>query len=65
MARPTEVQLSKKDQKAVLSMWMGNKKESGVKNARKIADTTNLPRYHVMAFLEEQGKCSFSEGSYY
>ena len=64
MSRPTEVKLSKKDQKTVLSMWGGNKKEKGIKNARKIAEMLNLPRHYVMAFLENQGKCSFSESSY-
>jgi hypothetical protein len=64
MAKPDVVNLSKKDQKTVLSMWMGNKKEKGIKNARKIAETLNLPRHHVMAFLEDRGECSFSEKSY-
>ena len=64
MSRPTEVRLSKKDQKTVLFMWEGGKKEKGIKNARKIAELVNLPRHHVMAFLEYQGKCSFSESSY-
>jgi len=64
MARPTEVKLSKKDQKTVLSMWMGSKKEKGIKSARRIAEMVNLPRHHVMAYLEDRGECSFSESSY-
>jgi len=64
MSRPATVKLTKKDQKEVMSMWMGNKKEKGIKNARKIAEILNLPRHHVMAFLEERRECSFSESSY-
>lgn len=64
MSRPTEVKLSKKDQKIILSMWIGNKKEKGIKNARRIAEMINLPRHHVMYFLSENGLKNYSEGSY-
>ena len=64
MAKPAEVKLSKKDQKAVLSMWKGTKSEPGIKNARKISEYACLPSRQVMLFLETQNLCSFSEGSY-
>lgn len=64
MSRPTEVKLTKKDQRVVMSMWTGNKKEKGIKNARKIAENLDLPRHHVMYFLSENGLKNYSEGSY-
>jgi hypothetical protein len=58
MARPTQMTLKSKEQKAVMKEW------KVTKNARKIANTLKLPRYQVMFFLEMERLCSFSEGSY-
>ncbi len=58
MARPEQISLKKKEQTLILKEW---KKRQ---NARVIANTHQLPRYQVMAFLENQGLVSFSEGSY-
>lgn len=59
MSKPTEVKLSKKDQKTVLSLF-----KKGVKSGRKIADDLDLSRHQVMYFLESQGLASYSVGSY-
>lgn len=58
MSKPTSIVLRKMDQRKVTKMW------KTTKNARRIAETLGLPRHHVMYFLESQGLCRFSEGSY-
>jgi len=58
MARPSSINLTKKEQKSILSV------RKTTANARTIAESLGLPRYHVMAFLEESGLNSYSEGSY-
>jgi hypothetical protein len=58
MSKPTSVTLRKADQKQVVKMW------KTTKNARRIAEALGLPRHQVMYFLENQGVCRFSEGSY-
>ena len=64
MKRPTEVNLSKSEQKQVMSLWKGSKTQKGIHNARKIASIMNLPRNQVMYFCESQGWCCYSDSSY-
>ena len=58
MARPTQMTLKSKEQKAVMKEW------KVTKNARKIAEKLGLRRHQVMLYLEMERLCSFSEGSY-
>jgi hypothetical protein len=58
MARPNSITLSKTEQKQIVSLF----KET--QDARKIANSLYVPRYQVMAFLEQKGLRSYSEGSY-
>jgi len=58
MAKPSQISLTSKEQKSVLSQF------KTTKNARTIADSLDLPRYHVMAFLESKKLAKYSEGSY-
>lgn len=59
MAKPTEVKLTKKQQKDVLRMY--NKE---TKTAQKIAEALSIPRFQVMYFLETSGLKSYSDASY-
>jgi hypothetical protein len=58
MAKPTQITLSKKEQKDVTKAW------KTCKDARKISEDLHLKRHHVMFFIESQGWSSYSEGSY-
>lgn len=64
MARPLSKPLSKKEQTSVLSMFKGTKQRKGVKNARVIAETLNVPRSRVMTYLNDLGLTNYSESSY-
>lgn len=59
MSKPTEVSLTKKDQKTILGLF-----KKGITNCRTLAKEINSSRREVMFFLESQGLMSYSEGSY-
>ena len=56
--RPIEHNLSKKEQKSVLSKF------KITKNARVIAEALKLSRHKVMSFLESEGLRTYSDKSY-
>jgi len=58
MSRPTQVTLKKAEKAQVMKEW------KSTKNARKIAEKLGMKRHQVMAFLESQNLCSFSDSSY-
>lgn len=64
MSRPARSNLTKAQQKIVLSKFKGSKTEKPMLNARKISNVTGFPRHHVMAFLEEKGLRTYSDSSY-
>ena len=64
MSKPKVMNLKKMDQKKVLGFFNGNKKRSPIRNARKIAEMTDLPHRQVMLFLEQERLTSYSDSSY-
>lgn len=51
-------------QSRILKIYEGTAKKKGVKDARKIAETLNVPRRQVMEFLENERLVTYSDGSY-
>ncbi len=56
--------ISKQMQKQIVNLYKGTKTSKGMRNARKIAQTLNLPRRKVMAYLTEQKIARYSSGSF-
>lgn len=57
-------ELKSKDVSKIVKMWEGSKKTKGIKDARKIGETLNIPRRTIMAFLESKKLTRYSPGSY-
>lgn len=56
--RDGSINLTKKEQQQVLSKF------KTTKSARTIAESLDIPRRRVMAFLDNKGLTCYSEGSY-
>ena len=58
------VTLKKQQQKQILKLWDGTKKEKGIKNYRDIGERLNIPRRQVASVLEANERTTYSPTIY-